>query len=98
MKPFDYIRTAFRNIMRQKLRSVLTIFAIVIGSASVTIMLTIVFSAVHHESGSELASVSASKILSKYLPEGVNSQETSLISWGAESNSASGRLLTISKE
>ena len=45
MKLSDYFRLAFRNIMRQKLRSILTIFAIVIGSTSVTIMLTIVFSA-----------------------------------------------------
>ncbi|HSW99993.1 MAG TPA: ABC transporter permease [Patescibacteria group bacterium] len=38
----DYIRIAFRNIRRQKLRSVLTIFAIVIGATSVTIMLALV--------------------------------------------------------
>ena len=45
MRFSDYIFLAFRNIRRQKLRSALTIFAIVIGSASVAIMLTIVFSA-----------------------------------------------------
>jgi len=38
----DYIRLAFRNIRRQKLRSALTIFAVVIGAASVTIMLALV--------------------------------------------------------
>ena len=41
----DYITIAFRNIRRQKLRSALTIFAVVIGATSVTIMLAIVFSA-----------------------------------------------------
>lgn len=41
----DYIRLAFHNILRQKLRSALTIFAVMIGAASVTFMLAIVFSA-----------------------------------------------------
>src|SRR6266568_9314859 len=45
MRVVDIIFTALRNISRQKLRSVLTIFAVVIGATSVTIMLTIVFSA-----------------------------------------------------
>jgi hypothetical protein len=45
MRFTDYIRMAFRNISRQKLRSSLTIFAVVIGATSVTIMLAIVFSA-----------------------------------------------------
>jgi putative ABC transport system permease protein len=38
----DYLRLAFRNIRRQKLRSALTIFAVVIGATSVTIMLALV--------------------------------------------------------
>jgi putative ABC transport system permease protein len=42
MRPSDYARLAFRNIRRQKLRSALTIFAVVIGAASVTIMLALV--------------------------------------------------------
>src|SRR5882724_4211502 len=42
MKFSDYLRLAFRNIRRQKLRSVLTIFAVVIGATSVTIMLALV--------------------------------------------------------
>lgn len=42
MKFFDYIRLAFKNIGRQKLRSALTIFAVVIGATSVTIMLALV--------------------------------------------------------
>lgn len=42
MKSFDYVRLAFQNILRQKLRSALTIFAVVIGATSVTIMLAIV--------------------------------------------------------
>ncbi|MFI5271290.1 MAG: ABC transporter permease [Candidatus Saccharimonadales bacterium] len=41
----DYIFIAFRNIARQKLRSALTIFAVVIGATSVTIMLALVFGA-----------------------------------------------------
>ena len=45
MRFSDYIMIAFRNIRRQKLRSALTIFAVVIGATSVTIMLAIVFSA-----------------------------------------------------
>lgn len=44
MRFSDYVRLAFRNIRRQKLRSVLTIFAVVIGSTSITIMLAAVFS------------------------------------------------------
>lgn len=42
MRFFDYITLAFRNIRRQKLRSCLTIFAVVIGVMSVTIMLALV--------------------------------------------------------
>ena len=42
MKLSDYLRLAFRNIRRQKLRSALTIFAVVIGAMSVTIMLALV--------------------------------------------------------
>ena len=42
MRFFDYIGLAFRNIRRQKLRSALTIFAVVIGVMSVTIMLALV--------------------------------------------------------
>jgi ABC-type antimicrobial peptide transport system permease subunit len=44
MRFIDYIMLAFRNIRRQKLRSALTIFAVVIGATSVTIMLSLVFS------------------------------------------------------
>ena len=44
MRLIDYILLAFRNIRRQKLRSALTIFAVVIGATSVTIMLALVFS------------------------------------------------------
>lgn len=42
MRFSDYIKTALRNIWRQKLRSILTVFAIVIGATSVTIMLALV--------------------------------------------------------
>jgi putative ABC transport system permease protein len=42
MKFSDYLRLSFRNIRRQKLRSALTIFAVVIGATSVTIMLALV--------------------------------------------------------
>lgn len=45
MKLLDQFRTAWRNLSRQKLRSTLTIFAIVIGAVSVTVMLTLVTSA-----------------------------------------------------
>ena len=45
MRFIDYISIAFRNIARQKLRSALTIFAVVIGATSVTIMLALVFGA-----------------------------------------------------
>jgi len=44
MRFADYITIALRNIWRQKLRSALTIFAVVIGAASITIMLAAVFS------------------------------------------------------
>lgn len=42
MRFFDYLSLAFRNIRRQKMRSSLTIFAVVIGVMSVTIMLALV--------------------------------------------------------
>jgi ABC-type lipoprotein release transport system permease subunit len=42
MRRIDIAGQAFRNIRRQKLRSILTIFAIVIGATSVTIMLALV--------------------------------------------------------
>ncbi|HSX28204.1 MAG TPA: ABC transporter permease [Candidatus Saccharimonadales bacterium] len=42
MRFIDYITMALRNILRQKLRSALTIFAVVIGATSVTIMLALV--------------------------------------------------------
>lgn len=42
MRFFDYIKTAFRNLKRQKLRTFLTVIAIVIGSLSVIIMLSLV--------------------------------------------------------
>lgn len=45
MRFSDYILIALRNIARSKLRSALTVFAVVIGATSVTIMLTVVFSA-----------------------------------------------------
>lgn len=41
----DYIGMALHNLWRQKLRSALTVFAVVIGALSVTIMLALVFSA-----------------------------------------------------
>ena len=44
MRFADYFAIAFRNIRRQKLRSALTIFAVVIGATSITIMLAAVFS------------------------------------------------------
>jgi putative ABC transport system permease protein len=44
MRFSDYVLIAFRNIRRQKLRSALTIFAVVIGATSITIMLAAVFS------------------------------------------------------
>ncbi|MDP9325369.1 MAG: ABC transporter permease, partial [Candidatus Dormibacteraeota bacterium] len=45
MKLVDIVLLAFRNMGRQKLRSALTIFAVVIGATSVTIMLTLATSA-----------------------------------------------------
>lgn len=45
MKLSDQFRTGWRNLRRQKLRSSLTIFAIVIGAVSVTVMLSLVTSA-----------------------------------------------------
>jgi len=44
MRFIDYIALAFHNLGRQKLRSFLTVFAIVIGATSVTIMLALVTS------------------------------------------------------
>ncbi len=45
MRFFDYISIPFKNIMRQKLRSSLTIVAIVIGSLAVISVLSLVFGA-----------------------------------------------------
>jgi len=44
MNFLDQFRTAWRNLSRQKLRTSLTIFAIVIGAVSVTVMLSLVTS------------------------------------------------------
>lgn len=44
MRFADYVVIALHNIWRQKLRSALTIFAVVIGATSITIMLAAVFS------------------------------------------------------
>jgi len=44
MNFFDQFRTGLRNLRRQKLRTSLTIFAIVIGAVSVTVMLSLVTS------------------------------------------------------
>ena len=44
MSFLDQFRTAWRNLSRQKLRTSLTIFAIVIGAVSVTVMLSLVTS------------------------------------------------------
>jgi len=44
MRFVDYIALAFRNLGRQKLRSFLTVLAIIIGATSVTIMLALVTS------------------------------------------------------
>jgi len=44
MKFIDQFRTGLRNLARQKLRTTLTIFAIVIGAVSVTVMLSLVTS------------------------------------------------------
>ncbi|MFH1207124.1 MAG: ABC transporter permease [Patescibacteria group bacterium] len=41
MRFFDYFRTAFRNLARQKLRTFLTIVAITIGSLSVILMVSL---------------------------------------------------------
>jgi len=45
MRFIDYFTMALRNLARQKLRTALTIFAVVIGATSVTIMLALVFGA-----------------------------------------------------
>src|SRR3954470_998276 len=59
MRFIDYIRLALHNIWRQKLRSLLTIFAVVIGATSVTIMLALVTGA----KGFFLSQVESSGIL-----------------------------------
>jgi len=45
MRFSDQFRTGWRNLSRQKLRTTLTVFAIVIGAVSVTVMLSLVTSA-----------------------------------------------------
>ena len=45
MRLGDQFRTGWRNLSRQKLRTSLTVFAIVIGAVSVTVMLSLVTSA-----------------------------------------------------
>lgn len=44
MKPFDYIRLAFKNLARQKSRTFLTVIAITVGSLSVIIMISLLVS------------------------------------------------------
>lgn len=45
MRFFDYFRTAAKNLRRQKLRTFLTIFAIVIGALSVILMISLIVGA-----------------------------------------------------
>lgn len=45
MKFLDYLRIAYKNLTRQKARTILTIIAIVIGSLSIIVMMTLVISA-----------------------------------------------------
>lgn len=45
MRFTDYIKLAFKNLTRQRARTILTVIAIVIGSMSVIVMLTLVISA-----------------------------------------------------
>ena len=47
MKFTDQFRTGWRNLSRQKLRTTLTIFAIVIGAVSVTVMLSLEIGRAH---------------------------------------------------
>ena len=77
MKFFDYIRFALKNIWRQKLRTVLTIFAIVIGATSVIAMLALVFGA-------------KSVFLSQIESSGILTQVTVTSSTDVESNDVFG--------
>ncbi len=89
MKFSDYIRLAFRSIRRQKLRSALTIFAVVIGAASVTIMLALVTGA----KGFFLSQVEGSGILQQVAI----SQKSDISSFDDASRSGGGNCDSCTK-
>ena len=63
MRSIDIFATALTNLRRQKLRSSLTVFAVVIGALSVTVMLTLVTSAKDFASSQLLANGQDQQVL-----------------------------------
>ncbi len=86
MKATDYIRTAFKNLFRQKLRTFLTIFAIVIGAISVTMMLSLVLAGKKAIVGA-IESAGALKIVSIMPSSEVDHGSDNLLStsWNSDS-------------
>lgn len=80
MRFFDYIRMALKNLRRQRLRSALTIIAVVIGTVFMAIMLTIVMSVKtavksHMESMGELTEVTVRPSMELAEKHGIIMQE-----------------------
>ena len=49
MKIFDVVRMAFKNLFRSKVRTILTVLGIVIGTTAIIIMLSLVLLLIRHQ-------------------------------------------------
>lgn len=77
MKFSDQFRTGWRNLSRQKLRTSLTIFAIVIGAVSVTVMISLVTSA----QGFMVSSYEKTGEIKRIIVTGTPDQDYSSAQW-----------------
>jgi putative ABC transport system permease protein len=80
MKLRDQFRTGWRNLSRQKLRTSLTVFAIVIGALSVTVMLSLVTSAKGFLSGSFAKTGEIRRVIVTSTP-GMDYRQSSWQNW-----------------
>jgi ABC-type antimicrobial peptide transport system permease subunit len=90
MRFIDYVRVAFGNILRQKLRSSLTIFAVVIGATSVTVMLALVSGA----QGFVESQFKASGVLQQVLVTQATDLDYNSARWGGGNNDSTGVKVT----
>lgn len=92
MKLLDYFIIAFRNLSRRKLRSFLTIIAVVIGSISVIVMISLVIGA-RNVFMQQLESMGALTMVTVSRSDEVTSGGPNLQLGGGDSNSLNGTKL-----